>query len=172
VGYTHDWELPDDYSLAETAKTAKLFKRALPTIKKILKEYTSIIQLDSGCPKPPKVTREQIMFNGKGDDGHETFLFKPSGGWEFCKTARKPYDMVVCMVLLVLKAYMPRLKLGSDGFCGSLADQSNGVVFDENWNKAMLEVAKYGVKCKGVIIKERPPYCDLDILVESILEHA
>lgn len=56
---------------------------------------------------------ETIMFNGVGDDSHETMLinrrvpkakyegdFNPS--WDFCKTARKPYGPVVTACLCYL----------------------------------------------------------------------
>ena len=60
----------------------------------------------------PKFLQDQIWFNGdesKGHD-HETFYLKwnkkDEDGedlWGFCKTARKPYDLLVCMSLLALE---------------------------------------------------------------------
>lgn len=60
----------------------------------------------------PKFLQNEIWFNGdesKGHD-HETFYLtwnkKSDTGedlWGFCKTARKPYDILVCMSLLALE---------------------------------------------------------------------
>ena len=47
-----------------------------------------------------------VWFNGDGSCGldHETFLIiKGSNQWEFCKTNRKPYDLLVCSILLAAK---------------------------------------------------------------------
>jgi len=48
-----------------------------------------------------------IKFNGKQDNAHEDFIlrehFKENENFSFCKTARKPYDIVVKASLLVLK---------------------------------------------------------------------
>lgn len=57
----------------------------------------------------PMINESQIWFNGdekKGMD-HETFDIKwyPEGGIvkDFCKTNRKPYDILVCVSLLAFK---------------------------------------------------------------------
>lgn len=48
----------------------------------------------------PEVSDERISLNGYGDDGHESFTLVPDGEWEFCKTAEKPYDIVVKAILI------------------------------------------------------------------------
>ena len=36
--------------------------------------------------------------------------------FDFCKTARKPYDLAVCLVLLAMKRHAPKsVKVSSDG---------------------------------------------------------
>lgn len=64
----------------------------------------------------PTITADRIMFNGEGDDSHETFSvpFK-DGGWDFCKTARKPYDKVVVACLLIGMQLGVITKFTSDG---------------------------------------------------------
>lgn len=74
---------------------------------------------------------ECLVFNGFEDDSHETF-FLPMGfvdetaenkpiprfvcEFNFCKTNRKPYDFVVCAVLLVVKMIAPECyEIKSDG---------------------------------------------------------
>lgn len=86
------------------------------------------VAFECDIPKPPEVSDQMIRFNGVGNEGHETFIFfkkKPEPGqWNkdsgsyfyFCKTARKPYDLAVCLVLLSLANHAPKsVKLGSDG---------------------------------------------------------
>lgn len=79
-------------------------------------------------PTPPEVTPDHIRFNGWKGEGHETFLitrerpenpsFDPDAkeSFDFCKTAHKPYDLAVCLVLLSMKRHAPRnVRIGSDG---------------------------------------------------------
>jgi hypothetical protein len=78
-------------------------------------------------PKPPQVDGDTIRFNGWKDEGHETFIvtremqepqeFVKSGEhFDFCKTAGKPYDMAVMLVMLSMKSHAPdSVRLGSDG---------------------------------------------------------
>lgn len=67
-----------------------------------------------------------IMLNGMGEDAHETFcLFKNgapnfdgevTNGFEFCKTAMKPYDRFVVAALAWVETKFPgRLNVSSDG---------------------------------------------------------
>lgn len=65
----------------------------------------------------PVFTKDLICFNGKGDDSHETFAIRQKGneGYEFCKTNRKPYDLMVCISILRLKHHFPESDISSDG---------------------------------------------------------
>lgn len=69
------------------------------------------------------------MFNGCQEDAHETFSVDRSGGksysspdekgrvFNFCKTARKPYDGAVTACLIALKHYFgDAVSIGSDGY--------------------------------------------------------
>jgi hypothetical protein len=55
------------------------------------------------------INESQVWFNGDEKKGldHETFDMKwyPEGGVtkDFCKTARKPYDILVCFSILAFK---------------------------------------------------------------------
>lgn len=62
------------------------------------------------------VTSKMVRFNGVNEKGHETFLleFKPSP-FEFCKTARKPYDLAVCASLILASYYAESGEISSDG---------------------------------------------------------
>jgi hypothetical protein len=77
----------------------------------------------------PKIGDASIAFNGdKANDlDHESFIFNRDlgnrsppydskyGWFNCCKTARKPYDLVVCVVLLLAKHYFPDITIKSDG---------------------------------------------------------
>lgn len=56
-------------------------------------------------------------FNGFKDESHESFLIEQKrGGWNFCKTARKAYDVAVTACLIYLESYHPeRFSVSSDG---------------------------------------------------------
>lgn len=62
---------------------------------------------------------ERINLNGdeRYDLDHETFhLLKNGSGFSFCKTARKPYDLVVASLLLLAHEHMPdTYNIRSDG---------------------------------------------------------
>ena len=78
-----------------------------------------ILKLDDQKGNPPIANEEEIFFNGAGfpDADHETFMFKPDAGFrDFCKTARKPYDLAVQAVLLIAKYHAgSKMSFGSDG---------------------------------------------------------
>ena len=81
--------------------------------------------------RPPEISSEVIRFNGKdgeNDLGHETFYFErhpKKEEWErgddpsvfaFCKTAGKPYDLIVCGALIVAAKHASEyVKVSSDG---------------------------------------------------------
>jgi hypothetical protein len=65
-----------------------------------------------------EVSDTRVIFNGLGDDSHETFLFtrEDNLGFNFCKTAHKPYDAVVTACLIALgRAYGESVSIDSDG---------------------------------------------------------
>ena len=78
----------------------------------------------------PEFTEDTICFNGDAEtnNDHETFRIdrnsekqaRAEGSKEelvfnFCKTARKPYDFFVCVSLLRLKHFFPECQISSDG---------------------------------------------------------
>ena len=67
----------------------------------------------------PLIDNTDIIFNGDGSKGedHETFqLMKAGDGFQFCKTARKPYDRYVKAMLVVANFYAPgALEVTCDG---------------------------------------------------------
>lgn len=80
----------------------------------------------------PEITPNRIWFNGDAsqDLDHETFVIslfsmdtfqsfediREKGVFGFCKTARKPYDLLVCLSLMVAKHHLGAdFKISSDG---------------------------------------------------------
>jgi len=154
MGYTHYFHGGDQRG----------FEAALPTIRKILKKYGNIICFECDkTNKKPVVNKKMIRFNGIGEEGHETFVFETGKEFEFCKTARKPYDLPVCEVLLVLKAYMTDLDLSSDGFSGYLSEKK----IDGCWAEAVENVKEYGIDFNVVVTEERDPYCDFNVILDA-----
>ena len=163
MGYTHYWTMPSEFS-------EDGWRKSISTIKKVIAKHKKLLAYELDQPrKPPSVTDKTVRFNGIDEEGHETFIVeKIPKAWSFCKTAYKPYDQAVCECLLVFKAFLPGFSLSSDGFSGSLKSQQDGIVFDGTWNAALEAVKAYGINFKGVIDNERAPYCDLDVVLESI----
>lgn len=96
MGYTHYWDI-------KKAKPADL-KLAIADMGKIAKHFAPILAGRDGEGRPV-ITPNEITFNGKGDDSHETFSItnSPHEEFGFCKTAEKPYDVAVVACLAALK---------------------------------------------------------------------
>lgn len=64
-------------------------------------------------------SKKRLQFNGfPADLAHETFSLYRTGsdGFEFCKTRRKPYDLMVCACLIVYTHHSQEtIELRSDG---------------------------------------------------------
>lgn len=167
MGYTHYWNMEK-----VTAEDVAGYQRTLPLLDKIFIRYKNILAHESeNGQEQPFASEKEIIFNGIGENAHETFVFRcpevceNTGGdpalRDFCKTARKPYDLVVCLCLLTLAAHMPNLQLSSDGFSGMLADCEKKAMLDGQWEEAIDELKKYGIFYETKMINSRPPYCDL-----------
>lgn len=93
--------------------------------KAVLKSLPASIQIehDGGDPLFPMIEHE-IRFNGVGELSHETFLLMiENPSFEFCKTARKPYDLPVCCMLILASLFADSGEISSDGIGESYCDQ-------------------------------------------------
>ena len=125
MGYTHYWTFSKqadiaDYSTKMATASAKI-KEAYEIVKGDFIHYDLIdncyewglewddleLKLASDtCYDKPKFTDEQIIFNGVTPKmGCESFIIetKHHKTWDFCKTYGRPYDIMVCAALLILK---------------------------------------------------------------------
>ena len=118
MGYTHYWRGTDAVLRPET------WQKIVDDFKKIYERNNgaSVLALEyDEADKPPKIDYEEIRFNGKDDDGHETFLLTPElDDFTFCKTAYKPYDKFVTAALILAKhharaAGVDWINVSSDG---------------------------------------------------------
>jgi hypothetical protein len=81
--------------------------------------HTEPVHICGGNGKgKPTLTKDELVLNGNGPDlDHETFAInrvKQTDSWDFCKTARKPYDVVVTALLIIL-AHDYGFEVSSDG---------------------------------------------------------
>lgn len=112
MGYTHYWTQKRNFTIAQ-------WQQVITDLKAILHhaQHVEGIALANGCGEggtSPEINDDRFAFNGLGDDSHETFVIhrkvqpleeyqtKDQRGWDFCKTARKPYDAVVVACLCYL----------------------------------------------------------------------
>lgn len=133
MGYTHYWtykpeNAEDSYSLKRG------FARAAERIVgylNFLRENRGIVVAGPLGDGEPIINDISIRFNGDGGTGldHETFsldFFEAGGGFAFCKTARKPYDTLVCLSLIALFE-----EIGDRSVFGYSSDGD-----DEDWAEA------------------------------------
>jgi hypothetical protein len=103
--------------------TPKSLWRTYLNIQNLLGGYSKMFPLvirgGNGTGEPVFDLNKGIWLNGDGDNDldHETFYFDPNvdTDFEFCKTSRKPYDFVVCCLLLSLKKRLNNFSYTSDG---------------------------------------------------------
>ena len=105
MGYTHYWTLENGIETSSWDKFLTGAKEIIETAK------------EAGIPLDDSSTGENIFFNGVGDNAHETFsITSEDVGFDFCKTAEKPYDTVVTAVLIWLKTVLgDAVQVKSDG---------------------------------------------------------
>lgn len=127
MGYTHYWEFksnPKDIKDGD-----KKFKKSVALLKKCLKNISVELAGGSGTGKPV-FTGTKVCFNGLDDDSYESCYLALDNSdfkFDFCKTARKPYDVAVCLTLLCFKKFF------GDDFKYS----SDGNMDDEGWALAI-----------------------------------
>jgi hypothetical protein len=124
IGYTHYWK--------KTGKVdEKEYAGALLDIAKIVKSQEKLLANGVGEEGTKPNYTNGISFNGirqfDEDNAHETFSIPKTASslqeFDFCKTAQKPYDVVVTAVLTRL-AEVKGIKVSSDGNPG---DWNEGV---------------------------------------------
>lgn len=146
MGYTHYYHFKKNLTKANFNLASSLVKNVIEEA--IPKTFTSKwytggkkrklkICGGDGSGKPV-FANDHISFNGerKLDIDHETFWLDNTNEHQFCKTARKPYDIAVCMALLRLKdMYGSDFEYSSDGYCPMDTDDYR--YLEDEWKKAV-----------------------------------
>lgn len=130
MGYTHYWNFIPP-KRGETAKVEKAYQKAIKECAKIARTYYLANGGISGYSAHTEPgSYGGLKVNGKGDDMHEDFIMREyfkenfedhtnplvNTGFHFCKTAQKPYDIVVVACLIVIANRLPNnISVDSDG---------------------------------------------------------
>jgi hypothetical protein len=122
MGYTHYW-----YQSPAPAEL-HIWESLRQDVRHIVLIGAVPVRYESDSDEPVLIGDQEIRFNGVGYDGHETFLLErvPSEvrqratglleAFSFCKTAMKPYDVIVCAVLIAARHHLGGLiRVSSDG---------------------------------------------------------
>lgn len=125
MGYAHCWgALKNDLSLDNN--TTNL-------IKAVAFDYDLCFELDKPYEKPI-ITSTKIRFNGQNENGFETFYFdlkNTNDDHGFCKTGYRPYDLPLCLVLMIIKNCLKdNIVIESDGN-------------NKDWEKAFNKIENY-----------------------------
>lgn len=122
MGYTHYFRRPP---VLDPKKFADFAERVKSIVALAEKQGTHLAG-PLGRERPI-ITPTTIELNGYGDDeSHESFILHQDETqspyqiennlhFDFCKTARKPYDRVVTAILALYAYTFPEVILGSDG---------------------------------------------------------
>jgi hypothetical protein len=164
MGYTHYW----NYKEPKTTDASNAVK-AIKEMKKMLLHLPSRcttagghyenepITIKNGTgEKQPIINATEILFNGDASKtlDYETFAFEFGKivDFDFCKTARKPYDFFVCVCLISLANNLDGFEFSSDGdledwkpaidfyndmFGDSISDNLKKVIF-QNFEKDLV----------------------------------
>ena len=116
MGHTHYWQRPPQLP-------APAFGRAVVDCRRVLPE-TNIPLAGANGTKKPFFRSDAIVFNGVGENAHETFAVRLEEAdhgdgrpaFSFCKTEHKPYDLAVQVVLIVFQHHLGKqFGVSSDG---------------------------------------------------------
>jgi hypothetical protein len=119
LGYTHYYCRPQELD-------QETFNKAIKDCKSVIEASKIPVAFEFDDPnKPPELSEDQLHLNGVDSDGHETFVIPKyfcgrivdGDCFDFCKTSRKPYDLVVMVCLVVFKHHFgDKFVVRSDGY--------------------------------------------------------
>lgn len=121
MGYTHyfNGKKSTDTKFKEFSDACKKLYKNLPEKTDTAGGYhiEDKLEISGGIGEgEPIFNNEIVCFNGKGELAHETFCVEKNGtDFEFCKTARKPYDLLVVACIIAAWQILD-YKFSSDGF--------------------------------------------------------
>lgn len=178
MGYTHYWNLDtskvtqDEVSHA-VAAVAVFIERAFPSNV----EVAGIKLADGFGEGTPEFGDGHFSLNGGDGDDFETFMF-PCGGslaeaitrgqdvsygraadgiaFDFCKTGRRKYDLIVCAALSILKDVLPdgAFVVSTDG--GAAAFNAGAMLAGTVLKRPMRNPIDDAVFCVDAVYSEWP----------------
>lgn len=114
MGYTQYWEM-------NTNASNESWKQFTAVAKRIVEHCNAngvvIVGGDGESDTNYVIDENVVIFNGLEDDSHETFYIgkNEDSKWNFCKTARKPYDIAVVACLVAANKFGVIKGWSSDG---------------------------------------------------------
>lgn len=135
MGYTHYWNFKKP-SKGTAMQVEKQYQLALRQCRRLLQSYNANLKLLN--PKhPDRLSGYSVhskgygglFFNGTAELSHEDFVLREhynqnlvNDYFGFCKTAYKPYDLMVTGCLLILNHYLKsNITISSDGYAHNWA---------------------------------------------------
>lgn len=102
MGYTHYWRQQRHFTKKEWGE---------------IRASAKAICAESKIPLEVNDDAYRLSINGLAEDAYEDFTLSCEGlPFDFCKTAREPYDVVVCAILAAVHTRVPGvLSIKSDG---------------------------------------------------------
>jgi hypothetical protein len=158
MGYTHY------FTPIGPAPTDAQWSNLLREVRAIYERFADVICRESDrADEPPHADDEFIVFNGRKEDGYETFVLeRATNEWNFCKTNRKPYDNAVVLVLRAVLRHCPGwLGVSSDGGYELFdLEQGEGVVTPYDKPRPLV--------CQQVTVGETPCLVAYDALNQRV----
>lgn len=129
MGYTHYWNRDESLLSPEDYREfyAQFTRLAVKVIQTAEQQGIEIADPSGEHLGAWRVDGDSVRLNGYGENSHESFVWEKvcpetqnsklvTGYFDFCKTARKPYDTVVTALLLAAReAYGSAVRIDSDG---------------------------------------------------------
>ena len=117
MGYTNYWHQYNDFTDEEWKQITEEYDYIKEVCGNIIKDETTDLDRNT-----------HIIFNGIGDDAHETFFLSKDArpfnfkkdyegqdtSFYFCKTAMKPYDIAVWYMLTQIQRICPSISISRD----------------------------------------------------------
>lgn len=149
MGYTHYWEFKQ--MPKEIEGGLEMFKKSVKATQDCIAQVPAQLPTDDDEEKfvpfklcggngkgEPKFNNVVVCFNGDAENKHDyetCHLAIDDIGFDFCKTARMPYDVAVCITLICFKHYFRNnFEYSSNG------DIKNG---EEGWKLAKDITSNY-----------------------------
>lgn len=107
MGYTHYWKLSRNFNQTEWNQ-----------IKTDVKSIVAYAMKQPFAQLDVLYAIDHFNINGIGDDSYEDFCIqREKTSFDFCKTARRPYDAICVAVLIYLDTmYSNKFSCSSDGY--------------------------------------------------------